>query len=227
MEMEGRRAFAAGQRELWNALHDPELLRACLPGCGRFEATGPLQHAVDLELRIGAGVARFQGSVQVSDRFEPERYQVQFEGDGGVAGRSRGVARARLIPLADYAPGHPRCQLHYSVDAALDGNIALLDARLVDGAARALVEHFFRRFDEQLRRRYPRATPAEVVHEPADMDAQERAGAPTMLLDRSARSRPAVRPPVPPPVRGTPPWVWAALAVVVALVGWFVVARLR
>jgi len=113
------------------------------------------------------------------------------------------------------------------VDAALDGNIALLDARLVDGAARALVEHFFRRFDEQLRRRYPRATPAEVVHEPADMDAQERAGAPTMLLDRSARSRPAVRPPAPPPVRGTPPWVWAALAVVVALVGWFVVARLR
>lgn len=227
MEMEGRRAFAAGQRELWSALHDPELLRACLPGCGRFEPTGPLQYAVDLELRIGAGMAHFQGSVQVADRFEPDRYQVHFSGEGGVAGSGQGVARARLIPLADYAPGHPRCQLHYSVDAQLAGNIALLDARLVDGAARALAEHFFRRFDEQLRRRYPRATPAEALAEPADMDAQERAGAPTMLLDRSARTRPQVRTVAAPAPRGTPPWVWAALAALTALVGWYVLARLR
>lgn len=227
MEMEGRRAFAAGQQELWSALHDCELLRTCLPGCGRFEATGPLEYAADLELRIGAGVARFQGTLQLADRFEPERYQVHFEGDGGVAGQGQGVARARLIPLADYAPGHPRCQLHYSVDAQLAGNIALLDARLVDGAARALAEHFFRRFDEQLRRRYPRATPAEALAEPADMDAQERAGAPTMLLERSARSRTAVRPAAPAPVRGTPHWVWAALAVVVALAGWFMALRWR
>lgn len=227
MEMEGRRAFAAGQQELWDALNDPALLKACLPGCERFEAVASGQHAMDLELRIGAGTARFSGSVQAAERFAPERYQVHFEGDGGVAGTGRGVARARLIPLADYAPGHPRCQLHYSVDAALAGNIALLDARLVDGAARALVEQFFRRFDEQLRRRYPRATPADARAEPEDMDAQERAGAPTMLLDRSARTRPLARAPAPLPARGTPPWIWAALAVLVVLAAGYVGARLR
>lgn len=218
MEMEGRRAFAAGQQELWDALNDPELLKQCIPGCERFGDTGPGQYAVDLDLRIGAGQAHFAGSVQVGDRFEPERYQIQFEGNGGVAGLSKGVARARIIPLADYAPGHPRCQLHYSVHAALEGNIAKIDPRLVDSAARAITEHFFRRFEEQLRRRYPRATPADMVAEPSDMDDQERAGAPTMLLDRSARARPVVRAPAEPKVRAIAPGVWVAMAVGAVLV---------
>ncbi len=214
MEMEGRRAFAAGQQELWDALNDIELLKACIPGCERFDATGAAEHALDLDLRIGAGSARFSGQVSVADRFEPERYQVHFEGNGGVAGMGKGVARVRLIPLADYAPGHPRCQLHYSVDTQLEGNIAKLDPRKVDAAARALTEHFFRRFDEQLRRRYPRATPAQAQVEPEDMDAQERAGAPTMLLDRAARTRPAARPQPLPSARRIPVWVWVACAVV-------------
>lgn len=225
MEIEGRRAFAAGQQELWDALNDAELLKACIPGCERFDEAGAGQHTVDLDVRIGTGSARFSGSAAVVDRFEPERYQVQFEGNGGVAGIGKGVARARLIPLADYAPGHPRCQLHYSVETQLEGNIAKLDARLVDSAARALTEHFFRRFDEQLRRRYPRAQPAQLLAEPEDMDAQERAGAPTMLLDRSARARTVVRPEPVPAARGMPTWGWVALAVGVVLVGIFVVTR--
>lgn len=227
MEMEGRRAFAAGKQELWDALNDVKLLKSCIPGCERFDQTGTGQHALDLELRIGAGMARFSGDVQVVERFEPERYQVQFEGNGGVAGIGRGVARARLIPLADYAPGHPRCQLHFSVDASLEGNIAKLDPRLVDGAAHTLTEHFFRRFDEQLRRRYPRSVPAELQAEPQDMDEQERAGAPTMLLNRSVRARPTARVQPAPKPAGTPAWVWACLAAAVVLVAIFLFMRLR
>ncbi|MBK7718688.1 MAG: carbon monoxide dehydrogenase subunit G [Simplicispira sp.] len=158
MDMEARRAFAASQQEVWDALNDPDVLKACIPGCEQFEAVGTDQYALDLALKIGAGSPRFRGNVQLADRFPPERYQVRFDGDGGVAGMGKGVGRARLIPLADYAPGHPRCQLHYSVDVSLDGNIAKLDPRLVEGAAQGLAEYFFRRLDEQLRRRYPRSS---------------------------------------------------------------------
>ena len=228
MEMEGRRAFAAGQQELWDALNDADLLKACIPGCERFAEIVPGQHALDLDMRIGAGSARFSGGVAVVDSFEPERYQVHFEGNGGVAGIGKGIARARLIPLADYAPGHPRCQLHYSVDTELEGNIAKLDPRLVDGAARALTEHFFRRLDEQLRRRYPRATPAQLLAEPEGMDAQERAGAPTMLLERSARARPVARELTVLKARRIPAWMWVAASVmVVVLGGMFFFWRLR
>lgn len=221
MEIEGRRAFAAGQQELWDALHDPQILKVCVPGCERFETIDSGRYAGNLDLKIGTGKAQFTGTVLVADAVEPDRYQLQIEGDGGVAGAGKGLARARLIPLADYAPGYPRCQLHYSVDIGLEGNIAKLDPRLVDGAAQALAEHFFRRLDEQLRRRYPRAAPAAPIAEPSDMDSQERAGAPTMLLDRSGRTRPAMRPVPLPEARRTPMWVWGALAgvVVVAAVG--------
>ncbi len=212
MDMEARRAFAASQQEVWDALNDPDVLKACIPGCEEFEAVGTDQYALDLALKIGAGSPRFRGNVQLADRFPPERYQVRFDGDGGVAGMGKGVGRARLIPLADYAPGHPRCQLHYSVDVSLDGNIAKLDPRLVEGAAQGLAEYFFRRLDEQLRRRYPRAAPTELRAAPQDMDADERAGAPTMLLDRASRA--------PAPQRQKP----GAKAPTFPKLGWLVLA---
>ncbi|AVO40221.1 CoxG family protein [Simplicispira suum] len=227
MDMEARRAFAASPQEVWDALNDPDVLKACIPGCDRFEAVDTDHYALNLALKMGAGSPRFQANVQLADRFPPERYQVHFEGDGGVAGTGKGVGRARLIPLADYAPGHPRCQLHYSVDVSLDGNITKIDPRLVDGAAQGLAEHFFRRLDEQLRRRYPRAAPTELRAAPQDMDADERAGAPTMLLDRASRApapqrqKPVARAPLFPRLG------WIALAGAALLLVAYFFARSR
>ncbi|MCB1978547.1 MAG: carbon monoxide dehydrogenase subunit G [Burkholderiaceae bacterium] len=217
MEMEARRAFAASPQELWDALNDPGVLQACIPGCDRFEAVDADRYALNLALKIGAGSPRFQAHVELADRFPPDRYQVRFRGDGGVAGLGQGLGRARLIPLADYAPGHPRCQLHYRVQLDLEGNIAKLDPRLVDGAAQGLAEHFFRRLDEQLRRRCPRAAPTELRAAPQDMDADERAGAPTMLLDRAARAPASVPKKDSVSARSFPKLGWLALAAAAVL----------
>ncbi len=228
MEMEARRAFAASQEEVWDCLHDPEVIKSCLSGCEKFEAKEPGHHVVDWVIKLGAGSARFDGNVYLMESVSPERYRVEFDGEGGVAGSGKGTARARLIPLPDYAPGHPRCQLHYSVNATLQGNITKVDSRLVDAAAQTLAEQFFRRFDEQLKRRYPRAAPAHLNADPSDMDDQERAGAPTMLLDRSARAATPqrVQPPE-PAARRMSVWVWGVVAGVVVLAGgaWLVLMR--
>lgn len=227
MEMEARRAFAAAQQEVWDTLHDPDVLKACLAGCETFEMVEPGHHRVDWALKLGAGTVRFAGNVFLMESVPPERYRLDFDGDGGVAGSGKGLARARLIALPDYAQDHPRCQLHYSVSTTLEGNITKVDPRLVDGAVAALVEQFFRRFEEQLRRRYPRAAPAVLSTDPAALDDQERAGAPTMLLDRSARAE--ARAPVQPAAKaaGPPAWVWAVLAAVVAVVGIVLVLKFR
>lgn len=228
MEMEARRAFAASQEEVWDALHDPEVVKSCLPGCEKFVAMEPGHHAVDWVIKLGAGSARFDGNVFLMESVSPERYRVEFDGEGGVAGSGKGTARARLIALPDYAPGHPRCQLHYSVDATLQGNITKVDPRLVDAAAQGLAEQFFRRLDEQLRRRHPRAAPAELYADAAQMDDQERAGAPTMLMDRSGRAPtpPQVAAPAKPASSGGP-WKWAVAAGVVVIVAavWYLKMR--
>jgi len=57
-------------------------------------------------------------------------------------------------------PSGTGCELSYTVHST--GKIAQLGQRLIDGAAKSLAEDFFRRFEEELQRRYPAAA-GEVV----------------------------------------------------------------
>lgn len=205
MEMQASRALPASQQQAWDALNDPEMLKACIPGCDKLEATGDGQYAVGMAVKIGPVSAKFKGKLQVSDLVPPDSYQLAFDGQGGVAGFGKGQAQVRLEALPDDALGQPCCELHYSVNATVGGKIAQLGQRLIDGAAKGMAEDFFRRFDEELRLRHPRAEP------PVDADnAEIEAAAPTAPL--------ALSPANVSPTGGIPAWVWGAVvAVLVAI----------
>jgi len=53
--------------------------------------------------------------------------------------------------------GQASCELHYTVHATVGGKIAQLGQRLIDGAAKTMAEDFFKRFDNEMQRRFPRA----------------------------------------------------------------------
>ena len=40
MDMQGSRQLAITQQQAWDALNNPEVLKTCIPGCDRVEATG-------------------------------------------------------------------------------------------------------------------------------------------------------------------------------------------
>ena len=200
MEMQASRALPASQQQAWDALNDPEMLKSCIPGCDKLEATGDGQYAVGMAVKIGPVSAKFKGKLQVSDLVPPESYQLAFDGQGGVAGFGKGQAQVRLQALPDDALGQPCCELHYSVNAIVGGKIAQLGQRLIDGAAKGMAEDFFRRFDEELRLRHPREEPPEVSDNP---------NATAVVPPRENAS----------PGRGIPVWVWGAVvALLVAAV---------
>jgi hypothetical protein len=60
------------------------------------------------------------------------------------------------VQLAPPAEG-AGCELHYSAQAQVGGKIAQVGQRLVDGVAKSMADDFFKRFDEEMRRRYPQA----------------------------------------------------------------------
>ena len=174
MEMQASRTLPASQQQAWDALNDPEMLKVCIPGCDKLEGTGDGQYAVGMALKIGPVSAKFKGKLQVSDLVPPESYQLAFDGQGGVAGFGKGQAAVRLEALPDDALGQPCCELHYTVNATVGGKIAQLGQRLIDGAAKGMAEDFFRRFDEELRQRHPRAEPPETPeHSTPDVNAPE------------------------------------------------------
>ncbi len=154
MDMQGSRPLAVTQQQAWEALNDPDILKACIPGCEKFEPTEPNTYAVTTAIKIGPVAARFSGRVTLTDIVPPSSYKLGFDAQGGVAGFGKGQAAVKLTPTDG------GCELGYTVNSTVGGKIAQLGQRLIDGAAKSLAEDFFRRFDEALQQRYPSAAPA-------------------------------------------------------------------
>lgn len=148
MEMQGTRQLAVTQQQAWEGLNDPEVLKACIPGCDSIEATG--ENAWDLvnAIKVGPVSAKFKGSIELSDIQPPESYTLTFEGNGGVAGFGKGSAQVRLLP------SDGGCELAYSANATVGGKIAQVGQRLIDGVAKSMAESFFKRFEEEMQRRH-------------------------------------------------------------------------
>ncbi|MFG0678554.1 CoxG family protein [Delftia sp. WSY_7] len=188
MEMQASRSLAVSQQQAWEALNDPETLKACLAGCDRFEPQGDDQYAVGMAVKVGPVSAKFSGKVTLSDITPPERYRIAFEGQGGVAGFGKGEADVTLTPEPADAAGQPRCLLSYSVQAQVGGKIAQLGQRLIDGAARNMADDFFARFDTLMQQRHPRAPAA-----PADAgDTADLSHLPAGLADETGHIEPTV-----------------------------------
>ena len=194
MEMQGSRQLAITQQQAWDALNDPAVLKTCIPGCDKVEATGENQYSIGMALKIGPVAAKFTGKIALSDINPPQSYTISFEGQGGPAGFGKGSAKVQLTP------NDRGNELAYSVQASVGGKIAQLGQRLIDGAAKSMAEDFFKRFDEAMQKQHPEAYAAQ---------AQADAAAGVAVA-------PAVAPPVGP--MGLPLWVWIAGAVLLAAV---------
>jgi len=144
MEMKGEQLVPASQRETWAALNDPEVLKACVPGCESIERISDTEYAVLMTARVGPVAAKFKGKLSLSDLNPPKSYAIAFEGQGGVAGFGKGGAQVQLSPEPDGT------RLSYQVKANVGGKLAQIGSRLVDAAARKLADDFFTSFNEKV-----------------------------------------------------------------------------
>lgn len=215
MEMQASRTLAVSQQQAWEALNDPEVLKLCIPGCDKVEPAADNQYAIAMALKIGPVSAKFAGKITLSDIVPPESYTIAFDGSGGVAGFGKGNAQVKLVPLPPDALGQESCELHYTVHATVGGKIAQLGQRLIDGAAKTMAEDFFKRFDNEMQRRHPRAAAVESSHGPDTVPAEEptQPGALTALAASAGENNPPT---------GIPVWVWVAGAAALVVLAWAV-----
>jgi len=144
MEMKGEQLVPASQTDTWAALNDPEILKACVPGCESIERVTDNEYAVRMTARVGPVAAKFKGKLTLSDLKPPQSYRIAFEGQGGVAGFGKGGAQVQLAPEAEGT------RLTYQVKASVGGKLAQIGSRLVDAAARKLADDFFTAFNDKV-----------------------------------------------------------------------------
>jgi len=160
MDMQGTRQLAVSQQQAWSALNNPDVLKACIPGCDRIDLGEDQQYLIAMAVKIGPVSAKFSGKISLLDLNPPASYTLNFEGQGGVAGFGKGTAQVKLIP------NDAGCELQYVVNAQVGGKIAQLGQRLIDGAAKSLSEDFFKKFDVETAKMFPAdQTPSDQVAE--------------------------------------------------------------
>lgn len=173
MQMTGEQHVAAPRARVWEALNDPAVLAACIPGCQSLEREGEDRFAAVAEVKIGPIGARFKGAVTLSEIDAPNSYVLSGQGNGGIAGNAKGRAQVRL---ADDGAG---TRVSWTVDAEVGGRMAQLGGPIIDATARQLAGQFFRKFGEVVTGGLP-AAPAAAGPVPAAAEAAA-ASAPSTL----------------------------------------------
>jgi carbon monoxide dehydrogenase subunit G len=165
MDMTGERRIPAPRTRVWDALNNPDVLKAAIPGCESMEKLSEHELKATAAVKIGPIAARFTGKVQLLDLDPPNSYRIDGEGQGGVAGFAKGGAVVKLVDDGDGT------LLSYDVKAQVGGKIAQLGARLIDATAKQMADAFFNNFSA-----------AVMAAEPAAAEAPAAAPAPVASL---------------------------------------------
>ncbi|MDF1721642.1 MAG: SRPBCC domain-containing protein [Minwuia sp.] len=243
MKITGTYELEADRQKVWEALNDPEVLKACIPGCESLDKTGENELTATVTAKVGPVKAKFNGSVELKDLNPPESYRIEGSGKGGAAGFAKGGADVRL----DERDGGGTV-LSYEVDAQVGGKLAQIGSRLIDGTAKKLADQFFANFRAHVETPSDDAVTtapaaddaptAESEEKPAqpvaptdaaddDTPAPEMAVSDTPQPETEMRPTPQAAPAQPPKptqapekASGLPAWVWflAAAGLILVLV---------
>lgn len=210
MEMTGEQLIGQSQQKVWEALNDPEVLKACIPGCDTIEKVSDTEYKMTMTAAVGPVKAKFAGKLFLSDLNPPTSYKLAFEGSGGAAGFGKGTAAVSLSP-----ENPSTTKLSYSASAQIGGKLAQVGARLIDGVAKKMADDFFKAFTNRL------GAPAPAA-EAAAAPAAEAAAAATAAPASSAASTPAAPTASSAPAKSgmSPLTIIIALVVIVAILGW-------
>jgi carbon monoxide dehydrogenase subunit G len=132
MKLAGEYVFAAEVQEVWDALFDPAVLAAVLPGCEKLELVDG-SYLGEIKVKIGPIQGKFTGKVDLLDQVPPKSYRMVIDGKG-AQGFVKATARIALEPQGTST------KITYDSDAQVGGKIATVGERLIETSAKAIVK---------------------------------------------------------------------------------------
>ena len=98
MQQQGEYKIGGEIQAVWNALNDPEVLGASMPGCESIEQIDPHNLQAAVRAKVGPVNALFKATLTLSEVQAPNSYTLSGEVKGG-AGVAKGQARVQLQAL--------------------------------------------------------------------------------------------------------------------------------
>ena len=142
MELQDEITIPAPRDEVYKALNDVAVLKACIPGCEELEREGENDLVARVTLKVGPVKAKFGGRVTLDPSKAPDAFSLSGEGDGGIAGFAKGGADVELVENGQ------QTILRYTARAETGGKLAQLGGRLITSTAKKLSKMFFEKFEK-------------------------------------------------------------------------------
>ncbi len=131
MKLAGDYKFESKVDEVWDALFDPAVLAAVLPGCEKLELVDGI-YLGEMKIKVGPVQGNFAGKVGLSNIDKLHSYTMDVDGRG-APGFVKAVANVHVEADGDGT------RVTYDADAQVGGKIASVGQRLLDTSARAIV----------------------------------------------------------------------------------------
>lgn len=220
MKISGSYTFNAPQDEVWALLMDPQAIAKAIPGVENFHEVSENDYEAQIKLGIGAISGQYAGRVTITDVQPPTHYKMTVGGKG-QRGFVNGAGEINLEPQDD------KTVVHYTGDAALGGQLAGIGQRLVEGAARTIINQGFKSLEGQLAERRAAAAPPIPAPEPEVLPTPTPEAPPAVPTEAAAPTPspvapvPATRPTPPAPVPAAGPAIpitWVILGAIIIII---------
>ncbi len=190
MKLAGSYTFDAPRESVWELLMDPTVLQRIIPGCERLDEVGPDTYSADVKLGIANVRGDYTGTVKISDQKPPESYHLEGEGRG-KPGFAKGAGGLELTE----ADG--KTTMRYQADVQIGGPVAGIGQRLIDAAAKSVINQSLKALSAELAAR--QQSPATEEQPPPSPPAPASNGVPVASVPAAASAPPpiVVRPSTP------------------------------
>jgi len=137
MKISGANVIDQPVDKVWDALLDPRVLVATIPGCERLETTGEHEYAMTVTAGVAAIKGTYNGSCALSDLHEHESLVMRLSGAGAP-----GTVDATVnVAFSEPTPG--QTQITYDADAVVGGMVGGVGQRMLSSVSKRMAGEFF------------------------------------------------------------------------------------
>lgn len=144
MKLAGTATLPGTPEQVWELLNDPARLAKALPGCERLDPDGPDRYKAVIKFALAAISGNYSGSVELSDKKPPHSLRLRMDGRG-LPGWVKGEGELKLAAKKN------ETEVSYTGDAQVGGMIASVGQRMMESAAKKIVQQFFEDAAKQLK----------------------------------------------------------------------------
>jgi carbon monoxide dehydrogenase subunit G len=145
MKLTGQYILPALPAQVWDLLTDPNRLAKLLPGCERLDPDGPDRFKAAVKFGIASISGKYAGTVEFAEKNPPNSMRMKLSGKG-LAGFVDGEGQVELTEKDG------QTELRYTGKAQVGGMIAAVGQRMIEGAAKKIVDQFFAAAAEELKK---------------------------------------------------------------------------